>query len=190
MWFLSLFKLWLLSLHVDSRWKQWSGCGLQHRIGPLTTSVICSLHKESYKNTWCNTRFCSSQWSSALPLSMLPTPLGQTPRNPGCGMWPCCWSQDWRQSFPSLVSTKATRCSRSKQSRDEGAVTEGTDVTVALRLSVKHLRPPGSALISEAAPNPLSCSRASWKQNLPPLSQLTFNKSLQEKVDIKSKALL
>lgn len=41
-------------------------------------SVICSLYKEISKNTGCNTGFHFSEWNSELPLSMLPTPLGQT----------------------------------------------------------------------------------------------------------------
>lgn len=43
---------------TDPSWKQWSGCGLQHYIGTLTTSVTSApLRKVSYKNTWCNTGF-------------------------------------------------------------------------------------------------------------------------------------
>lgn len=107
-------------------------------FGVLTTSVICSLHKESYSNTRCNTEFHFSEWSSEFPLPMLLMHPGQSPHSPECGTWRC-WPagpQDRGQMSPSLAFTTPMRCSLCKWSW--GCKNWGhTNLTVALWLSVK-----------------------------------------------------
>lgn len=181
---------------TDQPWEQWSGCGLQHCTGTLTTSVICSLRKKSYKNTWRSTGFHFSGWSSEFPLPMQLHAI----LSAGCGPADRLGHRmrESRLRPPQLRQVNEVLVTQAKL-RWGCNSWDHTNLTVALWLPVRETLNVfsshidgflGHALMSKAVASPLRCSRPRWNQTLPPLSRLTFSKSIQEKVDVKSKALL